>query len=267
MILKNDLISFLEEKVDRTIEAVYLSGSEINHLNVKRTNDRGLFVFVQDSRTDVINNRMFSKQMMLDFDNQTYDIKIYDLRKLYSLIKKSNFNILEVFGKHPLYRQEDNFTRVLANKDNWGQLACFNLGSLINSLIGITASALKRIERKGINNKESIKGLVQAIKCQEYLKDVVTFVNGKTSYPLKLNVADLSVTDDITLKELKESAYDSHLNEDDLYECLVALREKIDTNKEFSNVLLTKEQADAQVEFQNELERALATRLSISLLR
>lgn len=237
--LSQDFINYLSNHFRRKVKTVYLSGSEVNGLKVKGTQDKDLFVFVQDDKRDILKNKMFSKQSQLEYQGVLYDVKAYDLRKLYSLLIKSNFNVLELFGEQPLYAEKCNLNNYLSESSNWKKLASFNLESLIHSLDGMTASILKRIDKSKIESKEGIKSLVQAIKCQIYLESLFKcFYLFSESVPFDLKVADYIVTKHISLKELKESAYDNHLSKNELEECLSKLKSLVSNNESLSFHLL-----------------------------
>lgn len=237
MEVTKEFVKYIEDKINRKVIAIYLSGSELNHLNVKETCDKDLIVVAEDLPEEILSGTIYSKQTTFNYNEVEYDIKIYSLRQIYKMIIKGGFNTLELFARDSIYNASDRFEK-LFNKENANALSCFNIRGLIKSINGMTKSTIFKIEENKLNHKTKIKFMVQAFKVQCYLKQLHSYyLDNKVKFPIELNVSDYEVVDGISLLNLKKSAYDNHLSEDEENKCFDALKELFKDNEEYSKEL------------------------------
>ena len=81
------------------IDLIMLTGSRLRNLNFEPNADYDVYVFVADDPADILQNK--STSLVFHQENESGNIKIdgkiMDYRKLYSLLVKSNPNIIELF--------------------------------------------------------------------------------------------------------------------------------------------------------------------------
>lgn len=237
MEITKEFVKFIEDKINRKVIAIYLSGSELNNLNVKETCDKDLIIVAEDLPQEILSGTIYSKQTIFKYNEAEYDAKIYSLRQIYKMVIKGGFNTLELFAKDPLYCQNKKFMSSF-NKENAGALSCFNIKGLIRSINGMTKSTIFKIKDNKLNHKTKIKFMVQAFKTQCYLKQLHSYyLDDEAKSPIELNVSDYEVTDGISLLDLKKAAYDNHLSGDEENKCYEALQKLFEDNDECSKEL------------------------------
>lgn len=98
------------------IDLIMLTGSRLRHLNFEHNADYDVYVFVTDDPADILQNK--STSLVFHQENQAGNIridgKIMDYRKLYSLLVKSNPNIIELFREsEKIYDRSGGFADLL----------------------------------------------------------------------------------------------------------------------------------------------------------
>lgn len=104
------------------IDLIMLTGSRLRNLNFEHNADYDVYVFVTDDPSDILQNK--STSLAFHQENESGNIKIdgkiMDYRKLYSLLVKSNPNIIELFREsEKIYNRSNCFADLLSEiRDN-----------------------------------------------------------------------------------------------------------------------------------------------------
>ena len=83
-------------------QAIYLSGSRLNHLNVRPT-DYDVFVITKPTMKSILTGQHFVSGEIIKTGATYADAKIYDSLKLMEVYLKSNPNTAELFYRTPLF--------------------------------------------------------------------------------------------------------------------------------------------------------------------
>lgn len=226
----SDLVKQFETDTGKHVLAVYQSGAALNGLALRENSDYDFIVFVEDDPKDVLNNQSYSKQFHEWMPK--VDLKVYDLRRLYQLLQKSNFNMLEIFSKKPIYCDCGLFEHL-----DFKVLASLNLKSFCKSIMGMTKTLQKQLKHAtNFDDKDLIKKLVQAFKAQLYLRNIYDYLT-KDYKAFDPYVGNYLILPEINLFELKASAYTHQLSEDELQACYQELLKLVNDNQQYDDYL------------------------------
>lgn len=103
------------------IDLIMLTGSRLRNLNFEHNADYDVYVFVTDDPSDILQNK--STSLVFHQENESGNIKIdgkiMDYRKLYSLLVKSNPNIIELFRcSEKIYDRSAGFADFLSEMND-----------------------------------------------------------------------------------------------------------------------------------------------------
>lgn len=99
------------------INLIMLTGSRLRNLNFEHNADYDVYVFVTDDPSEILQNKSISLAFHQENASGSIKIdgKIVDYRKLYSLLVKSNPNIIELFREsEKIYDRSGGFADLLS---------------------------------------------------------------------------------------------------------------------------------------------------------
>lgn len=206
------LAQAIEQNVHRQVQAIFLSGSKLNHLATAQTTDTDLYVIVNNTLADQFKHPFKIKEKhQFQFDDQTYDLKIVDVVHTYQLIRKENLNFVEIFMRKPLYiKPDDILFKLLATPKYQGAIVTMDVNHLYQSILGIGGHLAKQPFAQIMQQPKDVKQLILAFKGCSYSQNLLHFLTQPTMQrtsqpPLNVQVGELPLIEGITLRTLKQA--------------------------------------------------------------
>lgn len=190
------LVDFVLKKMEeenKKVEMILLSGSRLNNLHLEDS-DYDLFIITESTLDELLNtNARYSTTKKLGhFENVEVEAKIMSMVKFFEVIKKTNFNTLELFTAQPMYLNDDSIKLFRLFTKPYQRAMCNNnVERMISSVSGYAKANLKKMS----TNKNKWKDTVQCFKGYEYLKQITLlgyiYSNDMSALrPVKFNVSN-----------------------------------------------------------------------------
>ena len=194
--------SLFDEKyyLGRKIVLKSLVGSHNYNLN-DESSDEDYKIFIVPTFDDLYNKEMFSSQVI----GARYDYTFHDIRKLITLLYKSNINFLEVLFSSKMFIS-DNIKDLHYLRDDVSRI---NLPYLFDSCKGTFYSKMKRIDKSTDKTRELVEkygyNTKEAMHAYRSLKIVVDFYNnGFNNFE---NVIKYNDNDRLLFLDIKNGAF------------------------------------------------------------
>lgn len=158
------------KKENKKVEMILLTGSRLNNLH-SEDSDYDLYIVTESNLDELLNNgsRYSVSKKFGVFENSEVEGKVMSLVKFLEVVKKTNFNTLELFTVQPLYLSDESLKLYrLFTKPYRIAMCNENIERMIGSISGYAKQNLKRMDK----NKNKYKDTVQCIKGYKYLKQI-----------------------------------------------------------------------------------------------
>lgn len=243
------MVDQVESDIERTVEAVYISGSTLNEINI-RENDIDMYVFVEPQLHEIILGNRYSTELKYEFPAPSsgtikLELKVMDVLKMVELLEKSNPNVLELFSRHAVYKSK--FFEPIENSlfvQDEINLTQIDIKRFLASIIGQNKQFGKTIDRLVVEpmNIDLYRRLVKMglnqLKFRTYIDQIIRYqrIDPDMSSNLKMvsikkDLADLDVTE-LTFEQSIELIE----NSSDIFEFdFSEFKEQIDEMKVSSN--------------------------------
>lgn len=242
------LLTGVHDKLPKyKIAAMYLSGSRLSYLNTADS-DFDVYVFVQSSKADILNNKILTDEFELLLREANYessiDVTVFDQRQVYKLLRKSNPNMLEILAGEPIWLDDKDgqLYKILSKSENQHYLrevAPKNFFYAVNGMVNNEEKALQKRKSRALKDLSLIVKLVYYLEC---------VVNDKD-----FNV-DMTAIADERPRLWRNLVNINELNYAQALECIASLQEEITNIKAAIDQINAEEVQDKQEHAQHYLE-------------
>ena len=157
------------------VQAVYLSGSRLNHLNVAPT-DYDLFIITKPTMKSIMTGQHYVHHATVEAMGQMADGKIYDTLKFLDVMVKTNPNTVELFYQAPLFvtSEFEPIAKRLQTTEMHRKMLAFNPTNFVHAVGGQVKQEGKSFQLGNVPLKRQTKIVVQTSKFERYFSELLT---------------------------------------------------------------------------------------------
>ncbi|MFT8556673.1 hypothetical protein [Liquorilactobacillus hordei] len=178
VLVPQKIVNDIEEKIPN-LALLYLTGSRLTKTN-NLNSDYDFYAFTISNKKDfVLSDRNKGKT----YKGENYEIKCFDITHLFSLLKKTNPNFIEIFFNRPVFA--DSYFTILSESlyQHRELLSSMDARHFVGSCVGMIKSNLSRISPDKVYHGSGSFGkeLFNLIKAYRYGLSVYnnTFLESK----------------------------------------------------------------------------------------